>query len=305
MSSGLSSLWTRHWVNGTALTRIIAVNLLVWLAVILLSVVGKFFFPVLQKFSDGVFYLATWADVQYLLRRPWTVITHMFTHVGVLHILVNMWLLYLMGSIFQGNLGQRKLLSTYLMGGLVGFLAFFILYNGSGALDATGKSAIGASASVMAIFVATATYFPDMEFRLLLIGNVKLKYLALVYVLLDFVALNGMSNVGGHAGHLGGALYGFLLVTQWRKGRDLNAGMEWLLDRLTLLVRPAERKLRVAHKRSTAAATAKRKTDEEFNRQKKERQERIDRILDKISRAGYDSLTSDEKDYLFRHGKDI
>lgn len=305
MASGLSSLWTRHWVNGTALTRIIAVNILVWLTVILLSVLGKFFIPELLKYSSGVFYLATWADVGILATRPWTIITHMFTHVGLFHILVNMWLLYLLGSIFQGSFGQRKLLSTYLMGGLVGFLAFFMLYNGSGALDATGKSAIGASAAVMAIFVATATYFPDMSFRLLLIGNVKLKYLALVYVLLDFVALNGVSNVGGHAGHLGGALYGFLLVTQWRKGRDLNFAMDWVLDKLTLVFRPAERKLRVAHKRSTAAASAKRKSDEEFNQQKKERQERIDRILDKISRAGYDSLTSDEKDYLFRHGKDI
>jgi membrane associated rhomboid family serine protease len=301
----MATMWQRYWVSGTALTRLITANVLVWLFIVTLSVIGKLFIPELRPYAAHGFFLSTYAEPAMLVRRPWTIITHMFAHAGLFHILFNMLLLYYLGSIFQGFFGQRKLLATYLMGGLVGFLAFFLLYNGSGQLNPVGKTALGASAAVMAIFVATATYFPDMTLRLFLFGNVKLKVLALVYVVLDFVALNGMSNVGGHAGHLGGALYGFLLMTMIRKGTDLNSGMERLIDWGTRVFSGKRQGMKVAWKRSPQQSAQKRKSDAEFNREKKERQERIDAILDKISRAGYDSLTKDEKDYLFRHGQDI
>ncbi|MGF1564040.1 MAG: rhomboid family intramembrane serine protease [Flavobacteriales bacterium] len=298
----MASLWQRHWVLGTMVSRLIVVNVLVWIAVVALSVLGRWFIPALMPYSVHAFFLATTADPAVLVWRPWSVVTHMFTHAGLFHIFFNMWLLWIIGNIFQGFFGQRKLLAIYLMGGLVGFLVFFLLYNGSPALDMRGTTALGASAAVMAIFVATATYFPDMTLRLFLFGDVKLKYLALIYVLLDFFALNGVSNVGGHAGHLGGALYGFLSMSLIRKGTDLNGWMERLIDFFARLFTRGE-KMRVAYR--NREADKRRKSDEEFNVEKKARQERIDAILDKISRNGYDSLTKDEKDYLFRHGQDI
>lgn len=303
MAASSLGLWQRFWVSGTMLTRLITINALVWFAVLSLMIIGRLFIPELLPYSNGTFFLATYADLSILIKRPWTIVTHMFTHAGFFHIFFNMMLLYYLGNIFQGYLGERKLLSTYLMGGLAGFLAFFLIYNGSGALDATGKSAIGASAAVMAVFVATATYFPDMQLRFF-VFNIKLKYLAIAYVLFDFVALNGVSNVGGHAGHLGGALYGFLLVRLWQKGTNLNSFMERTIDFLAAFFKTGQPKMKVSYKKS-AAAKAKKKTDEEFNAEKRRREQRIDDILDKISKAGYDSLTKDEKDYLFRHSKDI
>lgn len=302
----MAGLWQRYWVTGTMLTRIMTANVVVWLVVLSLSIMGRLFLEDLRPYAGHAFFLATWAEPSMVLRRPWTIVTHMFTHVGLFHILFNMLLLWYLGSVFQGFFGQRKVLSTYLMGGLAGFLAFFLLYNGSGNLEPIGKSALGASAAVMAIFVATATYFPDMTFRLFLFGDVKLKWLALVYVLFDFVALNGMSNVGGHAGHLGGALYGYLLVVFLRKGTDLNKPIEAVIVWLAALMGGDRSKMRVAYRgRGAKASAARRKSDDEFNVEKRERQQRVDAILDKISRGGYDSLTKDEKDYLFRHGKDI
>lgn len=283
-------------------TRLIAVNVIVWLVVLTLSIVARLFLPALMGPASQTWYLAAPAEVGKVLMRPWTILTHMFTHEGLFHILFNMWFLYILGNVYQSYFGPRKVLSTYLLGGFAGFLAFFLLYNGSGALVAQGVTAIGASAAVMAIFVATATYFPDMSFRLLLIGDVKLKYLAIAYVLFDFVALNGVSNVGGHAGHLGGALYGFLFVQQLKRGRDLNTWLEKLIDRIAVLFKPGT-KLKVTYKKS--GPTKRRKSDEEFNAERKKRQERVDQILDKISRAGYDSLTKEEKDFLFRHSKDL
>lgn len=297
------SLWHRHWVLGTVLTRLIIVNILVWLTVVALSIIAKFFITSLKPFAEGTFFLATYADVSMLLRRPWTIITHMFTHTGLFHILFNMLILYWFGTIFQGNFGQRRLLSTYLMGGLAGFFAFFLLYNGSGSLDARGVSAQGASAAVMAILVATATYFPDMTLRLFLFGDVKLKYIALVYVIIDFIGLNGAANVGGHAGHLGGALYGFLYIRFLRKGTDINTWMERIIHYFTPLFTGQRPKMKVAHKRKATSA-GRRKSDEDFNAEKLKKQAQIDRILDKISQSGYDSLTKDEKDFLFRNSKD-
>lgn len=298
------SLWHKHWVIGTVLTRLIIINILVWLTVVALSIIAKFFITSLEPFAtNGTFFLATYADVGMLLRRPWTIVTHMFTHTGLFHILFNMLILFWFGTIFQGNFGQRRLLPTYLMGGLAGFFAFFLLYNGSGALDARGVSAQGASAAVMAILVATATYFPDMTLRLFLFGDVKLKYIALVYVIIDFVGLNGAANVGGHAGHLGGALYGFLYIRFLRKGTDINAWMERIIHYLAPLFTGQRPKMKVAHKRKTTSA-GRRKSDEDLNAEKLKKQAQIDRILDKISQSGYDSLTKDEKDFLFRNSKD-
>lgn len=302
MAGTASGVWSKYWTSGTMVTRLIVVNVLVWLGVITLSIVARFFLPFLLSASGQTWYLAAPAEIGKVLTRPWTILTHMFTHKGFFHILFNMWLLYILGNVYQSYFGPKKVLSTYLLGGLAGFLAFFLLYNGSGALQAQGVTAIGASAAVMAIFVATATYFPDMSFRLLLIGDVKLKYLAIAYVLFDFVALNGVSNVGGHAGHLGGALYGFFFVQQLKRGRDMNTWLEKLIDRLVVVFKPGTR-LKVTYKKS--GPTKRRKSDEEFNAEKKKRQERVDQILDKISRAGYDSLTKEEKDFLFRHSKDL
>lgn len=294
-----------RWRTGGMLVRLIMVNLAVFL---LLRAFGIIAFlgdiPWLNPVSSGYYFLATTSNPSVLITRPWSILTHMFTHYGLLHIAFNMIFLWFLGRLFQEYFGARKLLATYLLGGLAGFVTYFAAYNLLPGFHGATSTALGASAAVMAIFVGTATYLPNMEIRLILIGAVKLKYVAVVYVLLDFLALSGSSNVGGSIGHLGGAAYGFALMYQMRKGRDIGEWFERLLDKVVNLGKGSSN-LKVKYKSTKKKKQKTYKTDEDFNAEKKARQERIDQILDKISKSGYDSLTKDEKDYLFRHSKDL
>lgn len=292
-----------RWRTGGMLIRLIMVNAAVFLLITTLRIIAGFTgIAELSSGSTGVYFLATTADPQALLYRPWTIITHMFAHEGLFHIFFNMIFLWFLGRMFQEYFGSRKLLATYLLGGLAGFLAFFLALNLIPTMNPTGSLALGASAAVMAIFIGTATYFPDREIRLLLIGAVKLKYVAIFYVLLDYFALSGSSNVGGSIGHLGGALYGFLLMYNMRKGVDIGEWFERFLDRLVNFGKGAPN-LKVKYKKKQKTRVTK--SDEDYNAERNERQQKIDRILDKISKSGYDSLTKDEKDFLFRNSKDL
>ena len=170
----------------------------------------------------------------------------------------------------------------------------------------------------MALMVATATYTPDTVIRLFILGPVKLKWVALAYVVLDYVALSNGSNVGGHLGHIGGAAYGYVYMRNLQSGRDLGAPIERLIDRIVTVfgsssgrADPPEtpsvgKGLHSVHRSvNVDGRTRRAQTDEEFNAEKKARQERIDRILDKISKVGYDQLTQEEKDFLFRNGGNV
>ncbi|MGB1033198.1 MAG: DUF6576 domain-containing protein, partial [Flavobacteriales bacterium] len=149
-----------------------------------------------------------------------------------------------------------------------------------------------------AIFVAYATYNPDQKFRLILFGEVAVKYLAIGYVLIDYLSLGG-ANTGGHVGHLGGALYGFLMASQLKKGKDINAWFERILDRITNVF------TRSKGTKGAKTNNSRGKSDEQYNYEKAQRSKRMDQILDKIGRGGYDSLNKDEKDFLFRNSKDL
>lgn len=292
-----------RWRMGGMLIRLIMVNLAVFLVLRTFAIIASLGgIAWLHPVNSSYFYLATTSDAGELLLRPWSILTHMFTHYGLFHILFNMLFLWFLGRIFYEYFGARKLLATYLLGGLAGFVTFFLAYNLLPVLSEVKSTALGASAAVMAIFVGTATYLPDMEIRLILVGPVKLKYVAIFYVLLDYLALGSSSNVGGSIGHLGGAAYGFALMYQMRRGRDIGAWFERLLDRVVNVGkgRPA---MKVKYKRKPKQKSYR--TDEDYNAEKKARQEKIDAILDKISKSGYDSLTKDEKDYLFRNSQEL
>lgn len=318
MSSIADDIKTR-WATGGMVVRLVLVNVAVFLLLATLGLLETLGVPVPN--AGGAFGLATTSDGALLLRRPWSIVTHMFVHLGVWHLVMNLLVLWWMGGMFRGYFGDRRTLSTYLMGGLSGWLVYFLLTNlvpGFG----SGGFALGASAAVMALMVATAVYLPDHVIRLFLLGPVKLKWVALAYVLLDYVALSRGANVGGHLGHLGGAAYGLLYMQGMKSGRDLGAPLERLLDVLVTWFsrggngpkskggrRRKKKKgpgLHTVHRSvDKVGRTRRAQTDEEFNAEKKARQERIDRILDKISKVGYDQLTKEEKVFLFRHGGDL
>jgi membrane associated rhomboid family serine protease len=223
------------------------------------------------------------------LMHPWGIITYQFIHGGILHLLFNMLWLYWMGGIFREFLGSRKLLSVYLLGGMAGGVLFMLAYQFIPAFNSVSEygMVIGASGSVLAITVAAATLVPDYTIGLLFFGQVKIKYLAVAAVILDLLSMAG-PNAGGHIAHLGGALFGFIYIRQLRQGRNTGA---WL-DRLTAFIEQLFQKkkpaMRVVHRQKN--------TDQPD-------QETIDRILDKIGRSGYDSLTSREKEILLKASK--
>ncbi len=279
--------------RGDMMTRLIYINVGVFLIVNILKVLGFFF-----NFDLSI---AQWftvkADPGALLLQPWGPVTYMFLHEGFLHILFNMIWLYFGGRIFLEYMNEKKLLSVYLLGGLAGAALYILSYNlfPVFANQLPYSQALGASASVMAIFVAIAAFVPDYTVRLMFIGTVKLKHIAIFYLLLDLLSIpNG--NAGGHIAHLGGALFGFLYARQMQKGSNIASGFERFLDNFFTFFKPKP-KMRTAYKSKT-------RTKFEYHEQKASRQAKLDAILDKISASGYDSLTKDEKDFLFKMNKD-
>jgi len=290
------------------LTRLVWVNAAVFLLLLTLDVLDRFGGGAVSGVlpAAGARTLATSWQVYILAQRPWSVVTHMFTHQDLWHIAMNMLLLFWMGRVYHGEVGSRRLLSTYLAGGLAGFAAYFLVTNGFKPLQRS-TYALGASASVMAIFGALATLRPEMRFNLILFGPVALKHLFWGYVVLDYFGLSQGVNAGGNLAHLGGALFGVLLVRQERKGRNLVGWLEWVLDALSSRSFSVPRRKRSRFKASTSnrlkaserESSRAPMSDDEFNAERAAREDRLDAILDKISKHGYDHLSPEEKRFLF------
>jgi hypothetical protein len=217
----------------------------------------------------------------------------MFLHVDFIHILFNLLWLYWFGMVFVQELGLKKLLSTYLLGGLVGGIFYVLFYNLFQVFEPVRDQSIamGASASVMAIVVAAATYQPDRRMHLVFIGPVKIVYIA-VFMFIFTSLIDFSVNTGGKIAHIGGALTGFLFAYYYRQGRDISRGFDRMMDQIATWFKPGKNRMKVTYKRPV--------DDLEYNKQKKEEQKEIDRILDKISKGGYDSLTAKEKELLFK-----
>ena len=279
-----------------ALNQLIIINALVWGVLIILYAVC-FLTQSKPVYTLVLRQLALSSDLLVLLRHPWTLLTYAFVHEGFLHILFNMLNLYWFGQLIREYLGDRRLVSIYVLGALAGALFFLLAYNFIPVLEpGRGLPVIGASASVTAIIVAAATLLPDYTFMLILLGPVKIKWIALAVVLISLAGING-GNPGGEITHLGGALLGFVFVKQLKAGRDMGRPVVAVGNWVSGLfqARPA---MKVTHRspvsvgRSTA--TASKATPSATP------PEEVDVILDKISRSGYESLSKEEKQKLFR-----
>lgn len=288
----VKALFTR----GTILRRLIIINIAVFLLVSIAGILGFLLVnPAIPEKTIRL--LSVPSSFSVLLARPWTLVTYMFTHKDILHIAVNLLWLYWFGKIFLEYFDQKKLTAVYILGGITGALAYVISYNTFPAFRefaGTSIPLLGASASVMAVVVAIAVYVPDYTVLLFLFGQIKIKYIALVIFLLTSMA-DFSVNSGGKLAHIGGALFGFLYIVSYRQGKDIGKWLNNLIDSAVTLFRPKKR-LRVTYKKKT-------RDDREYNRMKAEHQARINEILDKISKGGYDSLTREEKDFLFRESQ--
>tara|TARA_R110000782_G_scaffold80846_4_gene159866 strand:+ start:76447 stop:77340 length:894 start_codon:yes stop_codon:yes gene_type:complete len=282
-----------QYKTGTALIKFIFINVAVFILVHLIGLL-IFFFTGVSGSSMVAYWLALPADFGQLILKPWSIITYMFLHEGFLHIAFNMLILYFGGQIFLQFLDAKKLIGTYILGGISGGLLFILTFNIFPVFNeiVSGALALGASASVMAVLIAIAAYVPNYSIRLMLLGNVKLKYIALFYVIMDIISIP-QGNAGGHIAHLGGAFFGFYFIYRLRNGKDITVGVNRLLNYIAHLF-SSKRKMKVVYKNP-----GKTKSDVAYNAQKATNQQKIDAILDKISKSGYDSLSKEEKAILF------
>ena len=273
---------------GDVLTKLIYINVGVFVLIRLVSV-----FLMLFNINSTSFlqYLQFPSSPELFLYRPWTVFTYMFTHFDVLHILFNMLWLYWFGKLFLTYWGERQLGGLYVWGGIAGAVLFMLSYNIFPYFQhlANDSYLMGASASVMAIVFAVAFYQKDLEVNLLIVGKVKLIYLAIFTFVIDLLAITS-SNAGGHLAHIGGALLGIYFAVQIQKGKDLTRSMNRLIDWFVNLGK-RKPKMKVSYKRT--------ETDYEYNARKHQEIVDLDSILDKLKRSGYESLSSDEKKRLF------
>ena len=277
--------------EGSALTRLIYINLGLFL---LIRITNVFYF-----LSDTEFPILDWlalpADFGMLASRPWTLITYMFLHFDFLHILFNLLWLYWMGQIFLNYFNQGKLVTIYLLGGISGGLFYVAGYNSFPVFSqvVVDSRLLGASASVIAIVTALAVHAPNHILHLMFIGPVKMKYIALFSVLLYVIGISS-TNAGGNLAHLGGAFWGMLYVLQLRRGIDLGKWITQLFGGIKKGFAPKPN-VKVSYRKPT--------DDIEYNRIKNQNKIRMNEILDKISKSGYDSLSKEEKEILFRMGK--
>ena len=287
----------QSYKSGSLLNKLIYINIGVFLAIhigiILLVLTNQI--ERTQGMLDILKFLAVPADLGDLARRPWTMFTYMFTHGMLYHILFNLLVLYWFGRLFVMEFGVKKLLSTYILGGLAGGLLFVIFYNIFPFFDDVRSESIatGASASIMAIMIAVAVVVPNKRMNLILIGPVKIIYIAL-FIFVTSTILDFTDNTGGKIAHIGGALVGWWFASAHKKGKDFARGFERFLESFSGLFKKRE-KMKVTHKRPT--------DDFQYNQQKATEQQEIDRILDKISKGGYDSLSKGEKEKLFNMKK--
>lgn len=284
----------RTFRTGSNLTKLIYLNTGVFLVITLAAILG--FLLTNDSIPAAMMnILAVPADLNELIFRPWTLFTYMFTHKDIWHILFNMLWLYWFGKIFLEYLDQRKLVAVYLLGGITGAIIYVASFNIFPAFSGviSESVAIGASASVMAVVIAIAAYVPDYTINLLLLGRIKIKYMALAIFILTSV-VDFSVNSGGKLAHIGGALFGYLYTMNLRRGRDIGRGFNRIIDFFATIFKPRQ-KLKVKYKKPVS--------DYDYNKMKVERQHEINTILDKISKGGYESLTKEEKEILFRESQ--
>ncbi|MFD2144079.1 rhomboid family intramembrane serine protease [Mucilaginibacter antarcticus] len=272
--------------SGSKLYLLIGINVFVFLLFGVLSVLEKLTLRTNYVTAYTYEYLAMPAYLPKLLVRFWTPLSYMFMHADFWHVLFNMMWLFWIGQIFEEFLGNKRILGLYLLGGLAGAVVFIAGYNLfpllSNSTVLLTSNVVGASACVMAVTAGAATIAPNYAIMLFGVIPVKLKWIAIIYAVLGFLGMVG-SNAGGQMAHLGGLIFGFIYVKQLQKGRDVVAAIAGLFK--------PKSKLKVA---STNRDKVSNNTP---------RQDEIDHILDKISTTGYDNLSKQEKETLFRASK--
>jgi membrane associated rhomboid family serine protease len=238
-------------------------------------------------------FVALSSNTTEFLAKPWTLVTFSFFHAGIFHLIFNLLVLHFSGRLFNTYFTDKQLFGVYLLGGIFSGLTFILFY------FLLGKTSllVGASGAIMALLIASATYAPFMLLRIPLIGIVKLWHVAFVILLVDLIQLP-LENMGGHLAHLGGAFFGFIYIKLLQSGIDLTKPISSCIDGIVSFLQPKKKTpFKKVHRNTT------KKSVHSYSQNKDITQKQIDEILDKISKSGYDSLTKEEKEFLFKAGK--
>jgi membrane associated rhomboid family serine protease len=279
--------------------RLIFINTTLFLLIQILSVIIRLMMAdnsLLSVFLNSVFTLNT--DLQAFIFMPWGLVTSIFAHFSLWHFLLNMLFLYFSGRMFEQLFDAKRLWYTYLFGGIAGGVLEIIAHAVFPALQNTQIVIVGASGSIMAIFMTLAFYRPNLNVMLFGIFPIRLIFLALFFLLSDLISL-GTNDGVAHFAHLGGAIFGALSIRNIASKNNIMVVLQnWgdaIVKSISSLFKSSPKKPKRSNPRM--------KTDEEYNLEKKSKQEKIDQILDKISKSGYESLTRQEKDFLFNQSK--
>ena len=274
-----------RYKSGNIVEKLIYINLAIFVFTLLTSVFQ-------DLYKGEINWVVSWFSLDdnftSLLTKPWTIITYGFLHADFLHILLNLITLYFVGNLFIEYFTQKQLLTFYLLGTFFGGALFILSHNYFPLFQDQSSILVGASAGISAIFIGITTYIPNYQLKIRFIGFVKLWYLGAIWVGLDILALSG-GNAGGHFAHLGGALFGFLYVQRAANKEIL------IFDKITALFSTKKKPLKTVYK--SPKKTVKTNKGTSIN------QQQIDAILDKISKSGYDTLTKEEKEFLFKQGR--
>jgi membrane associated rhomboid family serine protease len=278
-----------QYKTGGMVQKLIFWNIGLFLVFTLLDVVLKF-----SKIDFNYFdVVALSSNINTFLIKPWTIITFNFFHAGIFHLIFNLLILHFSGRLFNTYFTDKQLFGVYVLGGIFSGITFVLSY------FFIGKAGllVGASGAIMAILIATTTYAPFMLLRIPLIGIVKLWHVAFVILFIDLIQLP-LENTGGHLAHLGGALFGFIYIKILQSGTDLTKPLSMFLDAIVNIFKPKNKTpFKKVHRNTTKNVVNSSTSKKDFT------QKQIDDILDKISKSGYDSLTKEEKEFLFKAGK--
>jgi membrane associated rhomboid family serine protease len=274
----------------------VGVRLIFW-NLILFSL-PEVFFALAQLFHVNIDYLSyvslstKWSDLAW---KPWSILSYAFFHFGIIHLVFNMLMLHFTSRLFLTFFTQKQLFGVYLLSAIFSGSIFLLGYHYLPILINVSTSVVGASGAIMAILIATTTYQPFMDVRLALFGKVKLWQITVLFLFLDLIQLP-MNNTGGHIAHLSGAFFGYIYIKLLQNGTDLSRIVDSILNLFSKKQSTPFRKVHVNPKKPAAKRESKIVI-------KDKTQQQLDEILDKISQSGYDSLTAEEKEFLFKAGK--
>ncbi|MDG1147296.1 MAG: rhomboid family intramembrane serine protease [Crocinitomicaceae bacterium] len=292
----------RHqYKYGGAAVQLIFINVSIFLAIRIIDV----FFNLttanenifIDNYASHVVGLHT--NIIDFSKHPWGLFTSIFTHYSLMHLLFNMVFLYFSGKLFLQLFDKRRLITTYILGGLIGGLFEVLAHSLFPKLQLFDDIVLGASGAIMAIFVAIAFHRPQLKINLFGVIPVRMIVLAVLFILVDLLALDKKDGTA-HFAHLGGAVLGVISIQNIQSPKNIVNLSQKLWDTFKTLFQKRSTKFKVT---KGGKANERYKTDEEYNIEEKSRQIQVDKILDKISKSGYESLTKKEKKFLFNQSK--